>query len=138
MAATIEGKIVEGLLTWFQGVTLPTGTKVAYPNVDFVPDGNAYVRLSVRKNTPQNTHLGGGMEPIRMGFLLAAVCWPVGQGIIAASDLANAIRDRFAFGTIITHDDISIFVTAEPAVNDDDQGAVYTEIPVVIPWSVYP
>jgi len=144
MAISIEAKIVAGLLARFGEIALPQGVTVAYPNIDFTPasDGSnnplPYVRLSVRKNRPSTIHIGGGREPVRMGLILAVVCWPVGKGIIAASELAGTIRDHFAFATRFDYDGITFWIVEEPVVNDDMQGPVYTEIPVVIPWQVYP
>ena len=146
MAISVEAKIVEGLLNHFNGLTLPAGVTVAWPNVDFTPDGNPYVRLAVRKNVPQQPFIRGNREPIRMGFLLVTVCWPVGAGLIEPSELAAQIRDHYAFDDvhsdrrIIEYDGIRIFIgiDQEAQVNDDMQGDVYTEIPVIVPWKVYP
>jgi hypothetical protein len=138
MARGIEAKIIDGLLAHFGGAVLPSGTDVAWPNVNFEPDGSPFVRLSVAKNNPVTHHIGGGREPGRMGILLAVVCWPVGQGLIPPSEVANDIRDRFKYNTVIRHDGIVIRIVNEPRVAGDDQGDVYTEIPVVIPWIVDP
>lgn len=155
MAIHIESKIVAGLLNHFNGVTLPSGATVAYPNVDFtaptVTVGGKvvpvpYVRLVVRKNVPAQPFIRGKREPIRMGLFMATVCWPSGHGISQASELAGKIRDHYAFNDshsdrrVIDYDGIRIFigVDQEVQVNDDLQGSVYTEIPVIVPWKVIP
>jgi len=138
LATSIEAKIVNALLAEFATVTLPAGVKVAQPNVTFTPDGtNPYVRLSIAKNTPKG-FISGDREPIRMGFLLAVVCWPVGQGIVKPSELAGTIRDVFKFNTKVNREGIELRVSDEPAVKSDMQAAGYVEIPVVIPWAQYP
>lgn len=139
MAVSIEAKIINGLITWFNGITLPAGVEVAPPNVNYEPTvGTPYVRLMVRKNTPQTSHIGGGKEPIRRGFFLANVNWPVAQGIVKPSELAGTIRNRFAFATVIPHDGITIRIVEEPTVQGDDVRDAFIEIPVVCPWQVYP
>ncbi len=139
MATSIEAKVVDGLISRFNELTLPSGTGVAYPNVTFTPDGtHPYVRLTVAKNTPINHHIGGGKEPERLGIFLATVCWPVGAGLGTASDLANAIRDAFAFNTKWTYSAVDFRIVEEPAVQGDIVDGAYTQIPVTIPWHVYP
>ncbi|BAQ18308.1 phage tail terminator-like protein [Methyloceanibacter caenitepidi] len=136
--ANIEAKIINGLLTHFGAISLPAGVTVAYPNINFDPDGSPYVRLTIAKNQPVNHHIGGGKEPERVGIFMAVVCWPVGAGIVAPSELAGTIRDHFKFNTQINYDGIRIWITEEPRVAGDDQGPVYCEIPVVIPWRCLP
>lgn len=143
MAVSVEAKIIDGLCSHFAGLSLSGIAAVAYPNVTFTPpvDGTEpqpYVRLTIAKNTPVNTSISGGQEPIRQGLLLATVCWPVGTGLIAASEVAATIRSAFAFNTSISYQSIQIRITGEPDVKGDIQGDIYTEIPIVIPWSVYP
>lgn len=150
-AVSVEAKIINGLIEHFNGITLPAGVTVAYRNANFVKptkivtiSGKAatvpvpYVELIIGKNPPINSHLGGGKEPIRRGLFLANVYWPVGQGIVQASELAGTIRNHFAFNTQINHDGIRIWITEEPTVQGDEQGPVYSVIPVVTPWRVFP
>lgn len=138
MATSIEAKIVSALEAEFGALTLPAGVKVAYPGVTFTPDGtNPYIRLSIAKNTPKG-FIRGGREPIRMGLFLAVVCWPIGQGIVKPSELAGTIRDAFKFNTKVNREGIVLRVSGEPDVKSDMVSGVYTEIPVVIPWALYP
>lgn len=146
MAKSVETKILDGLTSHFDGLVLPTGVRVARPNVSFVPDGKPYVRISIHKNTPQGMFITGNREPVRMGFMLATVCWPAGAGLNLATDLAAQIRDHFAFDDahsgrrIINYEGIKIYIglDQEVSVNSDIQGTAYSEIPVVIPWKVIP
>jgi hypothetical protein len=138
-ALSIEAKINEAFLSAFAALSLPAGTQIVYPNVSFIPDGtHPYIRLSVVKNTPTTSHIGGGKEPIRMGMFLAVVCWPVGGGIIAPTEVAATIRDAFKFNTRVIHSGVTICVIDEPTVRGDAIVGVYNETPVVIPWTVYP
>lgn len=137
-ATSIEAKIVLALQTVFQGVTLPTGCGIAAPNVQYTPDGtNPYVRVVIAKNQPINAALSGGREPVRQGILLLTVCWPVGGGLLPASELAGTLRDAFKFNTRINFTGGHIKVTSEPMVQGDMQVANYSEVPVVIPWQAF-
>jgi Bacteriophage related domain of unknown function len=139
MSTSIEAKIIDGLLRRFGTITLPSGCGVAYPNDPYDPDGtNPYVRLTIAKNQPISGRLSGGKEPIRMGLLLATVCYPVNTGINNGSELAGTIRDTFAFGTKWTEQSVEIRIVQEPMVQGDAVVGAYSEIPVVIPWHVYP
>ena len=136
-ATSIEAKIVLALETAFLDVTLPTGCGIAAPNVAFAPTGSPYVRVAIAKNQPINTSLSGGREPVRQGILLLTVCWPIGAGLLPASELAGTLRDAFAFNTRIPFAGGEIRVTQEPRVGGDMQMPNYTEIPVVIPWQAF-
>lgn len=139
MADSVEAKIINGLIEAFEDITLPIGVSINYPNTGLVPtSGRPYVRLSVEKNTPRTTNIGGGMEPERMGNFMAVVCWPISEGAIKPAEVAGLIRNRFAFNTKIDHDGIRIWIVEEPAVVGDIQGSIYNETPVVIPYHVYP
>jgi hypothetical protein len=138
VATSIEAKIVLALEQAFQEVTLPSGCGIAAPNVPFTPDGtNPYVRLVIAKNQPINVSLSGGREPVRQGILLLTVCWPVGGGLLPASELAGTLRDAFKFNTKISFAGGYIKVTEEPRVSGDMQVANYSEVPVVIPWQAF-
>jgi hypothetical protein len=136
-ATSIEAKIVLALETAFQDVTLPAGCGIAAPNVPYTPDGSPYVRLTIAKNKPINVSLSGGREPVRQGILMLTVCWPIGGGLLPASELAGTLRDAFKFNTRIDFAGGYIKVTDEPMVQGDMQMANYSEIPVVIPWQAY-
>lgn len=138
VAVSIEAKIVLALTTHFQGVTLPTGCGIAAPNVVFTPDGtHPYVRISVIKNQPINVSISGSREPIRQGLFAAVVCWPIGPGLLPASELAGTIRDKFKFNTRINFAGGYIKVTKEPMVQGDMIENGYSQIPVIIPWQAF-
>ena len=139
MATSIESQVVDGLIDRFRTVTLPAGVGVAYPNKAFTPDGtHPYIKLTVAKNQPITSHIGGGKEPIRMGIFLAVVCWPNNSGIGAASDVAQSIRNAFAYNSRWTYSSVEFRIVDEPMVQGDIVNGAYVEIPVVIPWRVYP
>ena len=138
VATSIEAKIVLALQQAFQTVSLPTGCGVAGPGVVFTPDGsNPYVRLVIAKNKPINAALGGGREPVRQGILLLTVCWPVGSGLLPATELAATLRERFKYNTRVDFAGGFIKVTDEPTVQGDMIDGTYVQIPVVIPWMAF-
>lgn len=137
-ASSIEARIVLALQDAFEAITLPAGCRVAGPGLAFTPDGtNPYVRLTIAKNTPINAALGGGREPVRQGILLLTVCWPVGAGILPATELAATLRAAFKFNTRINFTGGYIKICEEPAVQGDMIDGVYVQIPVVIPWMAF-
>lgn len=137
-AVSIEAKIVLALQQAFQAVTLPTGCGVAGPGVVYTPDGtHPYVRLVIAKNKPINVALSGGREPVRQGILLLTVCWPVGAGLLPATELAATLRDAFKFNTRVDYVGGFIKVTDEPTVQGDMIDGTYVQIPVVIPWQAF-
>jgi hypothetical protein len=119
---------------------------VAYPNVDFTPPAAGYVRLSIGNNGAMFVGLRANREPIRQGIFMATVCWPIGSGLVVASELAGTIFDHYAFNDnksgrrIITVDEISIHMMLDNTggVKEMMQGDVYAEIPALIPWKVIP
>ena len=153
MAASVEAKIVNGLMTHFGGISLPTGMRVAYPNVAFpgkdehgeplpMPEAG-YVQLSVRHNTPIAQRVAD-TDTVYRGILLAVVYWPANDGLGDPTEFAATIRDYFAFDgverRVILHDGIEIHVGLDTAAQlaSDEQGPVYLGIPVLIPFTVYP
>jgi DNA-binding beta-propeller fold protein YncE len=137
-ATSIEAKIVLALEQAFQTVSLPSGCGVAAPGVVFTPDGtHPYVRMTIAKNKPINVSVSGTREPIRQGILLLTVCWPVGAGLLPASELAAVLRDRFKFNTRVDFVGGYIKVTDEPTVQGDSVDGVYVQVPVVIPWQAF-
>lgn len=137
-ATSIEAKIVLAL----QGAVLPVaqaaGLAIAGPGVVFTPNGTSpYLRVTIAKNTPINTGIGGGREPVRQGILLVTACYPVGAGILPATETAAAIRAAFAFNTKIPFTGGFIKICDEPALQGDMIDGVYVQIPVVVKWMAF-
>jgi len=140
MATHIEAVIVDALLSEAASVSLPTGFEKAWPNTAFDPLDNStgYVRFSILKNTPTNPRIRFGDEPIRRGILQASVFVPENRGIVSASETVGIIRDAFARGTKITSGSVTIRIDDEPDVGPDIQNGAWVQIPVSIPYIVYP
>jgi len=140
MATHIEAIIPDALFDAASAVSLPSGWGKAYEGVDYnttdYPTG--YVRFSVLKNTPRQMRIRFGNEPIRVGILQASVFAPEGKGIIAASEVAGTIATAFARGSKITSGDVVIRIDDEPVVGSAIQEPAWVQIPVSIPYIVYP
>lgn len=138
MATHIEAQIPEALQSHFGGISLPSGTEIAHIGIDFTPTSNPYVRLQLFKNAPVQNQIAFNRAPIRRGIFQASVFWPVGQGLVKPSEVAGTIRDGFARGTKIDATDFVIRIDQEPTVGSDIQEKAWMQIPVSIPFVIYP
>ena len=80
----------------------------------------------------------GGREPVRQGILLLQVYWPIGAGLLPATEAAAVLRDAFKFNHRIDFVGGFIKVTSEPTIQGDiigDNG--YLLIPVTVPWQAF-
>lgn len=137
-AVSIEAKITLALETAVTPVAASLGLPIAAPGVAYEPTGAAYLGVIIGKNTPLNVSLSGGREPVRQGILLLNVYWPIGSGILAATEAAATLRDAFKYNTRIDFAGGFVKVTSEPTVQGDivgDNG--YLLIPVTVPWQAY-
>ena len=140
MATHIEAVIVDALFTATNSLSLGTGWYRAYEGYDYDPTGNnvGYVFFSVLKNDPVNPRIRHGNEPIRRGIFQASVYVPDGAGTITANEKAGIIRDAFERGTKITSGSVTIRVDDEPTVGPAIQEEAWLQVPVSIPFVVYP
>jgi hypothetical protein len=140
MPTHIEAEIVHGLFNEANGITLGSGFVKAWEGVPYDPTGNnvGFVRFSVLKNDPINPRIRHGNEPIRRGIFQASVFVPDGAGIVQATEQAGIIRDAFARGTRITSGNVTIRIDDEPTVGPAIQEEAWLQIPVSVPFIVYP
>lgn len=140
MATHIEAVIIDALFTEADGITLANGFVKAWEGVPYDPTGNetGFVRFSVLKNNPINLRIALSTSPIRRGILQASVYVPDGAGIVQATEQAGIIRDAFERGTKITSGDVTIRIDDEPTVDPAIQEEAWLQIPVSIPFIVYP
>jgi hypothetical protein len=140
MPTHIEAEIVHGLFNEANGITLGSGFVKAWEGVPYDPTGNdaGYVRFSVLKNDPINPRIRHGDEPIRRGIFQASVFVPDGAGTIPANEQAGLVRSAFVKGTKITSGGVTIRVDDEPTVGSAIQDGPWLQVPVSIPFIVYP
>lgn len=145
MATSVEAKAYEALKAHLE--SFGAGLEIAWPGVNYPQPTAAkpakYLRVTFAPNTPTNPFIEGD-GTIRMGLFLILICWPVGEGIVKPTDLAGALRDWFAFDggnrRVLVGDGVAVRIGVEqaPSVGGAEQDKVQTEIPVVVPWHVYP
>jgi hypothetical protein len=136
-AVSIEAKITLALEQAVLSVAQAESVAIAAPGVPFTPTGDPYLRVTLAKNTPINVSLSGGREPVRQGILLVVVGWPVGPGILPATELAAKVRDAFKFNTRFNFDGGMVKICDEPTIQGDVGDGVNIEIPVVIRWMAF-
>ena len=137
-ATSIEAKITLALQNAVLSVAQTLGLPIAAPGVAYTPTGAPYLAVIIGKNTPINVSLSGGRDPVRQGILLLNVLWPVGAGILPATEAAATLRDAFKFNTRINFTGGYIKVTSEPTIQGDivgDNG--YLLVPLTVPWMAF-
>lgn len=137
VAVSTEAKIVLVLEQAVLPVADSLGLPIAAPGVAYEPTGSPYLRVSIAKNQPINVSLSGGREPVRQGLLLVTACYPIGAGILPATETAAIVRDAFRFNSRFDFAGGFVKVTSEPRVVGDMVDGVYVEIPVSIPWMAF-
>jgi hypothetical protein len=140
MATDIEAQIDDALLRHMSTFTLPATVTggIAYPNINHDPEGNPYIRVSIFKNQNQDIDISFDIDPIRRGIFQASVYWNVGFGLITPKEVAGLIKDHFALGTRITEATFTIRIDQTPNVGSDIQEENWVQIPVSIPYVIYP
>lgn len=137
-ANSTEAKITLALEQAVLPVAISLGLPIAAPGVAYEPTGAPYLAVIIAKNQPINVSLSGGREPVRQGILLLNVYWPIGPGILPATEAAATLRDAFKFNTRIDFAGGFIKVTSEPTIQGDiigDNG--YLLVPLTVPWQAF-
>lgn len=140
MATHIEAQIDDALMRHMSTLTLPATVTggVSYPNIDFDASGNPHVRITIFKNQDQDIDISFDTAPIRRGILQASVFWNTGVGLIHPKEVAGLIKDHFGLGTRITEATFTIRIDQSPSVGSDIQESNWVQIPVSIPYVIYP
>lgn len=118
--------------------TMPGVLPIAWPNVPFTaPDDQRYLRAYVLPGQPEGIDLSG-RHIRRGGVLQLSVCWPVGAGVTAPRDVAGAIAERFAPGTIIERGGLRIRISRPPRIAGELIEDVVMQTPISIEYDVLP
>lgn len=106
--------------------TIPTGTAVAWPNVDFKPPSGADALWLAADHFPnQNRELVMGTDgTLYLGFIQVKVYFRPNQGIVKALTEAEAVVDLFPKGTALGIVRVEGVPSIAPPVYDDDSGFV--------------
>lgn len=139
MATHIQAQIDAALNDHLEALSLPSGVRIAWPNVDFKPNASkAYLGVQQFPNAPENVVIRFGAAPVRRGIYQVSVFGVVGKGAIGAGDLAGQISDHFTRGTSLTAGNLTVVILNEPTIAPGLQEKARYQIPVTIPWTVYP
>lgn len=137
MSSCPEVVIMEALfdrLRTMPGLVLP----IAWPAVPLDPvAGQPYLRVYHLPGQPEQVDLS--YRYIRRGGLVQiSVCWPIGAGITAPREVAGAIAERFALGTIIDRDVYRVRISRPPRISPEIVEDVVVQVPVSITYDVLP
>lgn len=139
MATHIEAKIIEALVGHYDTLSLTEITGgTAYPGASFKPTRAPFVRLQVFKNDPIQNQISFGRDPIRQGLFQASVFWTEGKGIVKPTEVAGKIADHFARGTKITGTGFVVRIDEDSTIGSDIQEKDWVQVPVTIPFIIYP
>lgn len=130
MTTGIEAGIVDALL--FHLSTLTTTLDIAYPGIEFTPDGN-YIEAHVLPNTVKQTTFGASGFNRHEGLAQITVVWKTGQGVIAPTEVASLIVAHFKRGTAIVRNGLTIRLQPPRTTQPIPDGG-WLRLPVFVPW----
>lgn len=134
---TASGKaaqVLDALLARVAALTLSPVLPVDYPEVTFDPPADGkYLTVSFFPNRPMAEGLTSGR--VDQGLLQVTVVWPKNQGLVAPSNIAQAVIDHFPNGLALqsgsTRVKISGQAWAAAPITDTDR----VSLPVTISWA---
>ena len=120
-------------------LAMPEVLPVAAPNIVFPPAGQQtpakYLRLAFLPNQTRQITVGDDPQQKR-GLIQVSVVWPVGQGIIAALDVADQVIDHFMNQTLFASG-VRITISSEPWAAGPLQDGDRVQVPVTIPYIAF-
>lgn len=104
---------------------------IAMPDVAFEPVADVpYLSATLLQNAPKFQGLASGR--LDQGLLQVDVVWPKGQGVVKASEVADAVIAHFPVALRI---DGKVKIAGQPWKASPITEAGWTRTPVTIPWS---
>ena len=120
-------------------LAMPQVLPVAAPNIVFPPAGQQtpakYLRLAFLPNQTRQITVGDDPQQKR-GLIQVSVVWPVGQGIIAALNVADQVIDHFKNQTLFASG-VRITISSEPWAAGPLQDGDRVQVPVTIPYIAF-
>lgn len=96
------------------------------------PSTGKYLRVDFFSNRPRWEGMASGR--VDQGLLQITVVWPKAKGLIAPSQIADAIIAHFPLAHVMRHGSASVKVSGQPwaasPISEDKQALV----PVTVPW----
>lgn len=136
MATGIESRILDGLLTRLSTLTLSPVMEVAWPDKDFTPPAQGYLRPSLVPNTVSQVTLGDTGKNRHRGLFQISVFWKRNAGEIVAREKADLVAVHFKRGTTITNGGLNIRIYRPPVVAQTFTDGSYSHTPVTISYQV--
>jgi len=131
MTTGIEAGILDALL--YHLSTYTTTLDIAWPNVDYTPNGENYLEVQVVPNTVVQVSLGDNGYNRHNGLMQITVVWKQGEGVIAPGEIASAISAHFKRGTAINRNSL-VVRTFPPRTASAMPDGAGVRLPVIVPW----
>ncbi|MCO4316343.1 DUF4128 domain-containing protein [Phyllobacterium sp. 21LDTY02-6] len=134
MAATVEATIAELLFARAAALVLNPVLPVAYPGRSFTAPAGPYLRVDFIPNRTDNLGLAYDATARHQGILQVMAIYPVGAGIIKATDTGGLIASHFAKGTILYGSGVKLKVYQKPSVGGPLIEPDRVNVPVTVQW----
>jgi hypothetical protein len=135
-AAQVLDALLARMVALDVGAILGSGNRVAYPEAatTFVPptDGK-YLAVSYFPNRPMASGLSSGR--VDQGLLQVTVVWPKNAGLIAPSNVAQAVIDHFPNGLVLQSGATRVKISGQAWQAAPIPDADRVSIPITIPWA---
>ena len=132
MTLGIEAGILDALL--FRLSEYTTTLDIAYPGIEFTPDGN-HIEAQILPNTVNQVSLGTNGYNRHEGLMQITVVWKSGAGVIAPAEIASEIVAHFKRGTAIIRNGLTV-KTRPPRTTQAIPDGGWLRFSVIIPWFV--
>lgn len=134
MALTADAIIFDGLCNHLDRLVLSRALKIAWPDVDFVPPAEGYLRVTFLPNVTVQGDLGTLGRNRHAGLFQVSLMWPEGYGSGEPMALAGEIIAHFKRGTVITRDGVTIHIDRPPYLSPALKDPPFTQYPVTISY----
>lgn len=136
MATGIEANILAALLSHLSGLTLTPAMSLAWPDIDFEPPAQGYLRATLVPNTVEQVTLGTNGKNRHRGLFQVDVFWKRNAGEIVPREKADLVAAQFKRGTVLTSGGLNIRINRPPRVAQTLESGPYTQTPVLISYQV--
>lgn len=116
MAATVEATIAELLFARTAALVLAPALPVAYPGLPFPPPTGPYLRADFIPNRTDNLGLANDASARHQGILQIMAIYPVGQGVVKATNAGGLVAAHFGKGTILYGSGVKVKIYQKPSV----------------------
>ncbi len=135
MANGVEASIFTALHEHLSSLTLSPAMPIAWPNVDYTPGDDGYLRVDHLPNTTAQATLGTTGKNRHRGIFQIAVHWPKGQGRTKPTDAADSIIAWFKRGTSLTENGVIVRVDAPPSLGPSMVDGEFFMMPISVPYT---